>query len=64
MTGKYLGGHAVKVIGYGEENGVKYWMVANSWNENWGENGFFRILRGNNECGIESRGVAGSYSAN
>jgi len=27
--------------------------VANSWNESWGEKGFFRILRGVNECGIE-----------
>jgi len=54
-----LGGHAVKVLGYGVENGVKYWLCANSWNEEWGDQGYFKILRGNDECGIESEGVAG-----
>lgn len=29
-TGSFLGGHAVKIVGYGVENGVKYWLVANS----------------------------------
>jgi len=33
--------------------------VANSWNEDWGEKGFFKIKRGNNECGIEGSIVAG-----
>ena len=54
-----MGGHAVKVLGYGVENGVKYWLCANSWNEEWGDQGYFKILRGNDECGIESEGVAG-----
>lgn len=53
-TGVYLGGHAVKCIGWGVENGVKYWLLANSWNTEWGENGFFRILRGADHAGIES----------
>jgi hypothetical protein len=48
-----LGGHAVRVVGWGVEGGVKYWKVANSWNRYWGEAGYFRILRGVNECGIE-----------
>lgn len=46
------GGHAVVFVGYGEENGVKYWKCRNSWGE-WGEDGYFRILRGSNECAIE-----------
>lgn len=58
-SGSFLGGHAVKVLGYGVENGVKYWLCANSWNEEWGDQGYFKILRGDDECGIESEGVAG-----
>jgi cathepsin B len=58
-TGSMLGGHAVKIIGWGEENGVKYWTIANSWNEDWGDQGYFKILRGSNHCGIEGQIVAG-----
>lgn len=61
-TGQALGGHAVKIIGYGVDSGVKYWLVANSWNSDWGEAGFFRIARGRDECGIESQIVAGDIS--
>lgn len=58
-SGRMLGGHAVKAIGYGTEGSTKYWIIANSWNETWGDKGFFKILRGSDECGIESSGVAG-----
>jgi len=54
---KLLGGHAVKIIGWGEENGTQYWIVANSWGPTWGENGHFRIAIG--ECGFENSVVAG-----
>jgi cathepsin B len=57
---KLLGGHAVKITGWGEEEGTQYWIVANSWGENWGENGYFRIKIG--ECGFESAVVAGDPS--
>ncbi|KAI6218889.1 Papain family cysteine protease [Aphelenchoides besseyi] len=53
-AGRFLGLHAVRVIGWGEEKGVPYWLVANSWNEDWGDKGLFKIKRGTNECGIES----------
>jgi len=58
-TGEYLGGHAVKIIGWGMEGVTPYWMVANSWNTSWGMNGWFMIERGVNECGIEDGIVAG-----
>jgi hypothetical protein len=38
-TGGVLGGHAIKVLGWGEENGTPYWLVANSWNPDWGDKG-------------------------
>ena len=47
-TGKQLGGHAVKIVGYG----VDHWIIANSWSTQWGEQGFFRI--GFGECGVDS----------
>ncbi len=59
VKGSYLGGHAVKMIGWGVENGVKYWTIVNSWNEGWGDNGTIKILRGVDHCGIESEVVAG-----
>ena len=59
LAGPQLGGHAVKIIGWGEENGVAYWTVANSWNQYWGMNGFFKIKRGVDECGIEDDVSAG-----
>ncbi|CAJ0594730.1 unnamed protein product [Cylicocyclus nassatus] len=54
-----VGAHAIKIIGWGVEDGLKYWLVANSWNSDWGEEGYFKILRGNNECEIESEVIAG-----
>jgi cathepsin B len=59
-TGSRLAGHAVSIIGWGTENGTPYWLVRNSWNEDWGEKGLFRIQRGSDECGIES-GVCASH---
>ncbi|XP_050530570.1 cathepsin B-like [Daktulosphaira vitifoliae] len=54
-----LGGHSVKLIGWGVENDVRYWLLLNSWNTAWGDNGSFKIRRGTNECGIEDSTTAG-----
>lgn len=59
QSGQALGGHAVKFVGWGVEDGVDYWWVMNSWNKYWGDNGAFKIKRGTNECGIESDMSAG-----
>ncbi len=55
--GSQEGGHAVKIVGWGTENGTDFWIIANSWGPNWGESGFFRIKQG--DCGINDFVVAG-----
>jgi len=50
------GGHAVKMIGWGTEDGQDYWLVANSWGTTWGLEGFFKIARGVDACGMETQG--------
>ncbi|CAL6001631.1 Cathepsin_B [Hexamita inflata] len=46
-------GIVVSIVGYGDEEGIPYWVVRNSLGTSWGENGYFRVLRGRNECEIE-----------
>jgi len=49
--------HGVLAVGYGSEDGVKYWRVKNSWGAAWGEHGFIRLFRGEpgaGECGLLS----------
>lgn len=63
VSGSMAGGHAVRIVGWGSENGQKYWKIANSWNPYWGEKGYFRIRRGHNEGGIEDEVTASSPAA-
>lgn len=52
--------HAVEIVGYGEENGKKYWTVRNSWSTSWGQDGYVLIERSESTddigiCGIASQ---------
>jgi hypothetical protein len=57
--GPIVGGHAVRIVGWGEEKGKPYWIIANSWGENWGRKGYFYMVRGKNNCKIEENIVTG-----
>ncbi|XP_046458637.1 procathepsin L-like [Daphnia pulex] len=46
--------HAVVIVGWGNQNGVDYWIGRNSWGTVWGKEGYFLIQKGVNKCGIES----------
>jgi cathepsin L len=57
--------HAVVLVGYGQENGVGYWHIQNSWSQAWGEGGFLRLLRHGHEeeasyCGTDYSPGSGS----
>ena len=53
VSGGVAGGHAIKVLGWGVESGLNYWLCANSWGVGWGMTGFFKIKQG--DCGINQQ---------
>merc|ERR1712032_525070 len=62
MTGKHCGkhtanalDHCVQVVGFsgytkGEQTG--YWIVRNSWQTDWGIDGYIHLQMGENTCGV------------
>ena len=56
--------HAVTLVGYGHdtESDKDYWTCKNSWGENWGESGYFRIKRGSGTCGINNYIITATVS--
>jgi len=59
--------HAVLAVGYGTDNGQKYWKVKNTWGTSFGEDGYIRIEKGNpkkfGECGIRERALFPTFKA-
>eukprot|EP00727_Mastigamoeba_balamuthi_P005826 m51a1_g1863 hypothetical protein (816) ;mRNA; f:635062-637767 len=69
-THYYGADHAVTLVGWGVENGHKYWVIKNSWSSNWGEakdfrdlsdssRGYFRIQRGVGACHLTDSAASG-----
>jgi len=44
--------HCVQAVGYATSGSTPYWIVRNSWGTDWGENGYLKVERGYNVCGI------------
>jgi len=60
-NGPKIGGHAISIVGWGTSTiGTKYWILKNSWGTDWGDNGYFRMIRGENNCKIEENCMAGT----
>ena len=64
-TGDFLGGHGIMITGWGVDpnNGTPYWTCRNSWGEDWGEQGYFQILRGVDECTIEMAAASSEFTS-
>lgn len=56
-SGQVLGGHAVKIVGWGKYYDKKYWLVANSWGTSWGIDGYFKIDMSDKDSGFALGGA-------
>nr|XP_009589468.1 cathepsin L-like proteinase [Nicotiana tomentosiformis] len=39
------GGHSILIIGWGIKDGIEYYLIKNSWSENWGDGGYAKVRR-------------------
>ena len=42
---------------------IPYWVVKNSWGTDWGEHGYYRVVRGVNHCGIANFALHAAMTA-
>jgi len=63
LCNKKMLDHGVTIVGFGVEGSKKYWIIKNSWGEHWGEKGYYRIIRGEGKCGMNTN-VATATSVN
>jgi len=53
-TSRFQGGHAIKVLGWGQEEGREYWIIENTWGDSWGVNGYGKVAIGENDLYIDN----------
>lgn len=61
-----LVGYGVDNDGYGENGEQKYWTIRNSWSPSWGEDGYIRLARSDDDednCGMDTTPQDGTACA-
>jgi C1A family cysteine protease len=54
--------HGVLIVGYGTENGEDYWLVKNSWSDQWGDGGYVKIGKSDSTNDVGVCGIASTPS--